>query len=194
MSGIIMSEENLHWYWSKRFENVQSLTVDDILNLTIERGQQIEDLLLHLDQSIFPGILSKVATEFLNSRIKKLLPEELRDDSQFESVILNSKAHFDTEDEDELRSLCAEFYIDVVNAGSSDHEKRAMMAFIELGLGQYELALRSAGFAINESHVNNFGSELDRLSLSAQKTLVSVATDMAKILLALVHDKKVQNG
>ncbi len=190
-----MSEEALHWYWNKRFENIQLLTVDDILDLTIERGQEIEKLLLCLDQNAFSGILSDVTINFLDLKVKKLLPKQILNDSQFETVILNSKMHFNTEDEDKLRCYCVKFYSHIVNGESPEYEKRAMIAFIELGLKNYELSLHSAGFAINEQEIVNFGDELvNKRSLLAQNALVSTATDLAKILLTSAHSIQAQNN
>ncbi|GEM_PF-1914717 len=160
MMLIYLSYEILCSMWRQSYSNPEALTADSILELTIYRGYDLDVLLRFLDRNGYPGILRAVVENILESDIRTLLPEKVRLDPEFPVIIADPHSYFGTDDEDELRKLIAERYIEDVNMHSPDSEKRAMIAHVEYSLGDLVTALNSSGFALNESGCENFGQEL----------------------------------
>lgn len=182
MVAVVLSDSDLEWLWSKRFENPSSLTVEDVLELTVDRGKDIDVLLISLETNlVYKGILSKVVERLLQSKIRELLPSEVLTDPEFDSIFSDPCGYFRTDDQDIACGKIIERYGAVVNSGSEKYLQCAMSAFVYFALRQYVLSLHQAGFALNEKSVPNFGEELRRGSLTAELALIEVVKVIASI-------------
>lgn len=192
MPRLIMTDEQLHWLWGKKFEMVGSLTVDEILELTIDRGMELEELLPVLDEGKFCGIFRKVTERFMDMEVKKMLPAQILSDPEFPKILSDAKRYFEVDDESEVIDRFTKLYIEAVNRESPENVKRAMIAHAELGLGNLHRALAEAAFAVNELQVPNFGFELERRTLTAQNALVKAARTVAEVILEVALEMQAE--
>jgi hypothetical protein len=193
---LLISEADQAWLqaqiWDEAIGKLNTLTVDRILEITVDRGQCVHDFIAHIDgNGTFPGILKTVAKTLLDSTIKSLLPQDVSHDEDFESLIDDPVSYFGIDQkawgiEDTVRTYITRRYKEFVNIGSEEFEKRAMIAYVEFAIGSPIHSIINGTFALNEKDVPNFGDELHRMTLAATKASVDAEKLVAKILLEIL--------
>jgi len=181
--------------WSE-VPTIIGLTTDMLLRCTVSEGSRrpkgytpcVEDLIIFLDKEFYPGILKAAAEKYLLV-IRPLLEECLPCDEATLAVLADPKKFFSTKDEQTALNRATEYFISLVNKDSPEHTKRAMIAHLEFGLGNYQTAIVEAQFAQSEKSTPNFAEVLYgtdnaailRATLAAQKAT-------AEILIPLVSE------
>lgn len=188
MANLIMSDENLQWLWRKKFTQARLLTLDDLLYSTIERGKDLSELLFCLDESILPGIYCRVVKRFIDQEVKDMLSKIILNDPDFDIIFSDPRKYFGVNDDDVIRNLCTERYKCDLNHDSPENMKRAIISFIELGLGNFKDALSNAEFAVNESRIPNFCWEINNRTLTSTNELVRVAKITALVTLEVARE------
>lgn len=151
-------------------------------------------MLAYLETRAFPGIFKKVVESFLNSKVRELLPDNVISDTEFRTIIANPREYFETVDQDEIRNEISLRYLKFVNVSSPEHDKQALIAYIEFALGNYATSLTSACFAINESEVEEFGVKFHMNFPEAANAIIRSATLVAETLVAEARKYKAQTG
>lgn len=162
------------------------LTREVVLSLTVYKGQCVEDLAAYLDSLYCPGILRKLA-EIRLKEISPLLEEVLILDELTRRILADPRRFFNTKDTEEARGKAVDRFIQVVNKHSPQHVIRAMMAYINFGLEEYQEAISQADFAQCEKEVTNFGDKIGERGDEADEAMLRRAEHLAKLLIDLVE-------
>lgn len=168
------------------------LCVDDIIREAVYDTEAVygahgvDVLAAYLESLGYEGMFKRLCERYL-LEIRPLLEEVLPIESDVVEVLSNPRAFFSVTDDDEVRRLAVERFRDKINAQSPEHVKRAIVAHVEFGLGNYVAALSHAEYAHHEKYVSNFGEELARPeSEIIQVEMLGVERRKAAILIELL--------
>jgi len=151
------------------------------------RGYEAEDLAAWIGAKHFPSFLKAWAHQFV-LQTRPMLEEVIRFNERVEGMLEDPRKFFNT-NEEEARNLVVDYFSQAVNGCSPEYVKRAMIAHIELGLGNFVFAAEQAGFAMNNKEVEDFGEKIaigESMPEDARKSLFRVERSKAKSLAELV--------
>lgn len=172
--------------WSELVLKLE-ISTEDVLTATARRGVEIEEMVLYLNGHGFPGIVQEWALAYLTLEAKPLLEEALLLTGEVLKVLGDPKDHFGTNDAQDARDRTVALFYDRVNRSSPQHVIRAMVAYIEFGLGNLVTATHEAGFARNEKEVLNFGRELGARTPLATAAMLGTERRKAEVLIPLIY-------
>lgn len=167
------------------------LSARTILDAAIREGGT-ESLAELFDRTNYPGVLKKWAEmvvlqtfEILN-RAMRLTPNRL-------AALSDPYAFFDTKDQNEAAKLIMQRFTYFANSSSPPEVIRAMMAHVELGLGNFREAAVQAGFALNEAEVSSFGKGLMAETIpyrsEARGSLLRIERMKAELLVRCIEER-----
>jgi len=173
--------------------NINGQQVVEIALHSKDAGNEpgVESLAEYLDKTYYPGILQELAKRYLGT-VRPFLEEQVTLDAEAQFALHDPKAYFETDDEEAAIKGLIGIFSSQLDSQSPEHCKRAMIAFIQYGLGKYTDSIQAAGFAHNEKAIPDFGKELaDDTSLSLEIILKSerLAGDILVKLISEFKDK-----
>lgn len=178
-------EHRIVW---NQFVLLVPLTPADLVKVTVEWDAfSQEDLARHLDTR-FPGILERLCRRYVEHTAFPMIREVLPPVA--EVIICNLPKSCDTEDADEARGIVCQRFIQYINANSPEHMKRAMMACVELGLGEFVEASDNAGFAACLRENPAFDEWMELSDHRATELLIRVEYAKATILVNLIEEAR----
>ncbi len=192
---ILLNEDDVEWRWLQMFQKPEAITVEDILEVTSDRGRGVGHLLSCLDdEECFSGIFQRVVVILLDSKVKQCLPIEITSTDLFESLSDGRLANvYQGCSEEVVRGNITDRFIPLLRAciGGNPYTPckihpsiaRAMIAYTEFFIGNLVEALNSAGFALNEQMTDHFEDELFSNSITGIRSVVEVEKIIAEIVL-----------
>jgi hypothetical protein len=157
----------------------------DILEITVCAGKGVEDLAVYLDTKL-PGLLETWSRGYVEE-VTPLLEEALPFTAEVKHILADPLLYFLAETKQDARDDTVAHFASQVTADSAEHIKRAMTAFIELGLGNFYEASNFAEFAVCEKEVINFREKFtDWASKEAKIALLQTQTRKAEILIDVI--------
>ncbi|MDD5083352.1 MAG: hypothetical protein PHT88_00245 [Candidatus Moranbacteria bacterium] len=154
------------------FRNPEELTIRRLSDASFRWNITFDQIFLWLDATPeFSGILREATTEFLETEIKGMIPESILSSDLFSSVVSGvAKELYEDDEEEAVRdSLVESFMIfDVFGADGRSllldecpQIGTAIIAYVELYLGNYIEAIGAAGFALGERDDPDFSDNFD---------------------------------
>ncbi len=196
--------DGLYADWAEGVERIRWIEVPTKAEITVEQilrecvyttesmtgDMGVEALAVFLDANGCGGILKELAERCL-AEVRQLLEEGLILDEDVLKVLRDPKSFFNITDEEEVRRRVAEHFTSRVNKDSPQHVIRAMIAYIEFGVGEYAESIHQAGFAHNEKDVENFEEKFYRpKDPDVEAAMLKVETRKAEILIELLAQRR----
>lgn len=179
--------------WAEMFQNPKDLTVDDVLDVTVKKGLDIDRLIWYLSfRPEHSGILKEVTEEFLERVAKEYLPEAIVLSDLFAQVLSGeaAKAYTDIDAAnawdrlyESLEDIEKPDFEQLVSPQAYALRENAIISYTSFGLEKYEWALDVARYIFSEKSIPFFAEEVEARNPEASLSAVEATRIVAEILL-----------
>ena len=173
--------------WDNLYQLV-TITPGDVLEITAMVGKEVEELALFLEER-FPGIVAELEKRYLKLVLDMMpvgsVPTKEEVDALAEPLLSAG------EDLQVVRDAVVDRFYSVVNVGSPNYAKRAMIALIDSVLGDKVGALHSAGFAQCNFEDPNFDEQMTNGDKQGPiPTLLNSERKKAEVLIQIIAERR----
>lgn len=169
--------------WSDLFKEPHDLTVQKVVEVTVDIGFSPEDLLGHLEKKLYPDISEGIANVYLKQNVLRLLPEGIIEADFFEAISTDGKKFFAVKDEQFVRDAVVGRVESLLGKNTTLVTQMAMTAHIEQGLGNYQLAICVGCLSLCEKAHPGFNDAFNNHDPHAEATADAEMSKLIELIL-----------